>query len=180
MIPAHVLNQISAAEGGYSNDLIDAGGETIAGISRRHWPDWPGWRLVDEMKTAGRPVIVTAALRPLIAVFYEQNFYLPMAGPHFPVDLAGELTECAVNCGVRTAGRILQEALNLLGADPALELDGILGPATRQAVIRELARNRGLHFLVLLLNRLQAEHYINIVRKHPEQGRFLRGWLTRT
>jgi len=37
-------------EGGYSNDIDDAGGETYAGISRNNFPDWYGWTIIDDLK----------------------------------------------------------------------------------------------------------------------------------
>ena len=40
----------AAAEGGYSNNPKDKGGETYRGIARKYWPDWAGWIIVDEYK----------------------------------------------------------------------------------------------------------------------------------
>ena len=38
-------------EGYYSNSLNDKGGETVNGISRVYFPEWAGWKIVDELKS---------------------------------------------------------------------------------------------------------------------------------
>lgn len=37
-------------EGGYVNNPQDPGKETYAGISRRFWPNWAGWKEIDRIK----------------------------------------------------------------------------------------------------------------------------------
>jgi lysozyme family protein len=37
-------------EGGYADDPADSGGETIFGVSRANFPNWPQWPRVDEFK----------------------------------------------------------------------------------------------------------------------------------
>ena len=39
--------ELMRVEGFYSMDPSDPGGETIYGISRRNWPKWVGWEIVD-------------------------------------------------------------------------------------------------------------------------------------
>ena len=41
---------LAGFEGGWCNVQGDSGGETYAGIARRYWPDWPGWKLIDGEK----------------------------------------------------------------------------------------------------------------------------------
>ena len=41
---------LAGFEGGWCNVPGDSGGETYAGIARRYWPDWPGWKLIDGEK----------------------------------------------------------------------------------------------------------------------------------
>lgn len=70
-------------EGGYVNDPADSGGETFRGISRRNWPDWPGWALIDKAKAAGcrSPAAINAHFRGdqeigrLVADFYQAAFW---------------------------------------------------------------------------------------------------------
>ena len=47
------LEHMLKFEGGYANDPNDSGGETFRGVSRRNWPKWPGWPLIDRAKAEG-------------------------------------------------------------------------------------------------------------------------------
>lgn len=63
-------------EGGYNNDPQDAGKETYAGISRRYWPNWPGWKIVDNYKPLKREQIIkNDQLKALVKQFYYDNFW---------------------------------------------------------------------------------------------------------
>lgn len=172
---AHVL----AAEGGYSNRAADRGGETFLGISRRFFPRWEGWPVVDRTRAAGR--VPSAHDQQLVSMahrFYELNFYDPVGGDRLGDQrLATEMLDQAVNLGVGRANRHLQEAINLLnrGAKDVVVVDGQVGPRT----LAELRTLDPAH-VVRVLNALQAEHYLKICRQDPTQEEFIRGWLNRT
>ncbi len=175
-------------EGGYANDPIDRGGETYRGIARRIHPDWSGWKRIDAAKRrAGFPrsLAADAALRKAVAAFYRRYYWGPLRGARIGDQaLAAELLDSAANLGVRRAGRLLQEALNLLNRNQKnyadLVVDGWVGPKTLAALEALLAVDRGAHHLLRLLNALQAAHYIELLRRDPSQERFARGWLART
>ena len=40
-------------EGGYANVVGDSGGETYKGVSRNNFPNWEGWKIIDELKNKG-------------------------------------------------------------------------------------------------------------------------------
>ncbi|MCX8017479.1 MAG: hypothetical protein N2690_06240, partial [Rhodocyclaceae bacterium] len=84
-------------EGGYVLHKVpyDRGGMTYAGISRRNWPDWSGWRDID----AGRdPEAET------VRDFYRVNFWTPIQGDAIrSQSIAQTLFDFAVNAGVKTA-----------------------------------------------------------------------------
>ena len=42
------IDIVFKAEGFYSNDIDDSGGETLYGIARNKNPKWLGWKIVDE------------------------------------------------------------------------------------------------------------------------------------
>ncbi|MBP1638992.1 MAG: N-acetylmuramidase [Bacteroidetes bacterium] len=68
---------------GYVNDKSDAGGETIAGISRKNWPHEVIWLYVDSAKKrTGFPRSLAADLnvRAMILDFYRRNFWQPIHG----------------------------------------------------------------------------------------------------
>ena len=66
------LLKTSAHEGGYVNDPTDRGGETYRGISRKFYPDWPGWEVVDDALAQGREV---PNMDLLVQRFYKKNYW---------------------------------------------------------------------------------------------------------
>jgi len=170
-------------EGGYSSNPDDRGGETFCGISRNRNSYWAGWSYVDIEKSRGQtPKADDPRFADLIAAFYHANFWLPISGSALPDPIAGELFDTAVNMGVAAAGKILQEALNLLNRNgaawPEVAEDGQIGPATLATV--KTASDRGdARILYNLLNVIQADRYLTICRGDRSQEKFLRGWLGR-
>src|SRR5665647_28830 len=75
--------KILSSEGGYSNDPDDTGGETYRGISRKFWPKWTGWAVIDSAKKgAGFPVNLksTNILGDAVMNFYRFNFWDTIGG----------------------------------------------------------------------------------------------------
>lgn len=102
--------RVLAAEGGYVNDAHDPGGETKFGISKRSYPTVDIAKLTLDQATA----------------IYERDFWAPIHGDELPYPVALIVFDGAVNQGVRTAIRHLQQALGVTD-------DGIIGPATIMA-----------------------------------------------
>jgi lysozyme family protein len=179
-----ILRKILDIEGGYSNDPDDVGGETICGIARNFWPNWEGWKYVDETKDNGEVPQVERFI-PLAEKFYRQMFWDPIRGDDLVNhDVAYEMFDIAVNLGTHRARTFLQEALNLLNRDgkswdEILE-DGRLGSRSMATLQKALGQRNGSRDLCKVLNALQAMHYINRVRAKSSQEKFLRGWLDRT
>ncbi len=150
-------SKLLRAEGGYSNDPVDPGAETIFGISRRSHPLWDGWPLLDEFK-ATRLVIPSAAkveedfpwtaehdqeLRERARVYYKERFWNKVAGSEIPDQgLAEVLFDGAVNMGVFGISTSFQRALNALNRDgaayPMTKADGDIGPDTLRTYARYL------------------------------------------
>ena len=101
---------VIVAEGGYTNDPNDHGGETRFGISKRAFP------FIDikdlTLEQAGK--------------IYRDHYWdvLPMAD--LPNPLAFCLFDTAVNCGVGRAIKLLQMACGV-------SADGVVGPITIKA-----------------------------------------------
>lgn len=176
------LNQVLAFEGGYVNDPADPGGETCYGISRRYFPDWPGWEILDRQPNKSTVIAPRAAIEQ----FYRSNFWNRFQGDRILVQaVAEELLECAVNVGVHQAVMFLQTALNVLNRRAALYpdsvVDGELGPNTLAAVNWYAADGRGRDAaaLVKTLNILQGAYYIEKMRESDVKEKFARGWLSR-
>jgi len=164
-------------EGGYSNHPGDPGGETWQGISRRRWPEWSGWSLVDRLKRnrADFPDSLSHdhALAAAVKAFYLSHFWAPLRCSEMHEAVAAKVFDIAVNTGTGAAVRMLQAAAILAGSD--LRPDGKLGPATLAAV--------GLNGPDAILKRLraiQAGYYVALVVKvNPKLDEFLYGWIRR-
>lgn len=154
------------AEGGWCNDPKDPGGETYCGISRKNWPQWPGWAVIHP-KGAAAPVLTDPALPGLVAGFYRPNFWERVQGDALNVQAdANAVFDAAVNTSVREATLLAQRAAGV--AD-----DGVFGPQTVAAI------NSHPDFLP----RFRAERavfYARLYGKDPDRfGGFLESWMAR-
>jgi lysozyme family protein len=169
-------------EGGYANHPSDRGGETWKGIARNFWKDWEGWQIIDEYKRKENfPANLkdVERLDRMVKEFYKKNFWDKLFLDQLAeAKVSTELFDTAVNMGVKTAAKMLQEALNLLNRQGLtyadLDVDGIVGARTIYATNRCNQRN-----LYITLNLLQGERYMNICRNNPTQEVFFNGWLNR-
>ncbi len=107
---AHKLT--SKNEGGYADVEGDNGGETYAGITRKNFPHWPGWAIVDAKKPLEHNErIQDGALHEMINAFYKKEFWDKVGGDALePQDLANQVYDMAVNAGVGTALKLLKES----------------------------------------------------------------------
>ncbi|WP_343702682.1 glycosyl hydrolase 108 family protein [Chitinophaga sp.] len=152
-------------EGGYSNRADDKGGETYAGISRKHNPHWPGWAAVDAAKPLNRYAIVPAA-EPHVNSYYEAHYWPKIKGDDIADQrVAGFLFDWYVNSGA-WATRAVQRMVGVT-------VDGKIGPKTVAAIN---AAGPGL-FGRLQVARVAFVH--GIVRRDPKQRVNLAGWLRR-
>ena len=166
-------------EGGYANDPADRGGETFRGVSRKNWPGWDGWNIIDKLKFQGikKPRDIDTVLKNdqdmagLVADFYKRNFWEPFDRLGLPPRATAKLFDTAVNVGVGQAVKFLQQSLNDCGE--SLVVDGKIGPATQAALVP------CTDSLVDIIAKKQAAFYRAIVAKRPDQKKFLNGWLRR-
>ena len=172
-------------EGGYAHDPDDRGGETFRGISRRSWPDWPGWILIDRTKEAGllgakaidSRFAADEKMKGLVADFYYRRFWRPVEGVN-PPRLRAKLFDTAVNVGLVRAVKFLQGAINDFETSEPLTVDGVPGPKTRTALTMALTLAQAEGQLLMGFVRRQSDHY-QALAKRPGQTKFLRGWLRR-
>lgn len=176
---AHCLTSVS--EGFYSNDPTDSGGETLYGIARNANPSWAGWPIVDSYKKkAGFPNSMKDdfQLKSLEYTFYKANYWDTLnLDSVINQEIANEAYDTAVNMGVNTSAKFIQQALNLLNKNnqdyPDLAVDGKIGPVT----LNILNTHKYPKAVLRALNGLQFERYASIVRNNPAQERFMAGWL---
>lgn len=161
---------IQKNEGGYANDPDDLGGETYAGISRKNFSGWQGWALIDAAKTLPDfPLCLkkVASLPQLVEYFYRVNFWCQGYEQIADQGIATWMLDRAVNCGSRTANKMLQNCVDTI-------VDGMIGKQTIKAVNAADPAE-----LQIKLTEQAQEYYRNIVAKNPKQAKFLNGWLAR-
>ena len=179
-------NRTMGAEGGYSNNPNDAGGETWKGVARKKNPSWAGWPIVDQIKkNAGFPGTLKddSILEGQVQKFYKEFFWDCFRGDNIAnQSIANEMFDTGVNCGPGIAVQILQRSLNILNKKQALwpniTIDGGFGAQTMDTINRCLSANMGKR-LYSLMNILQGYRYIEIMERNESQEEFAGGWLSR-
>lgn len=169
-------------EGVDSDHPLDPGGQTYCGISRVYWPNWPGWEIIDH--DGFDDEITRRLLDRLVHEFYQTEFWQRVKGDEISARspaIAAELFDTAVNRGVHAAVVVLQQALNLLNGNQVyyqdIIEDGRPGPRTIVTLQRYLKGSPESR-LLKVMNALQANHYIDQMRRFPQKEKF-RGWFDR-
>lgn len=155
-------------EGGYANNPKDSGGETYRGISRRNWPNWKGWSIVDGQKTQpGFPssLDLNSPLQGLVIEFYRKNFW-QYDGLN-DQEVAWKVFDLSVNVGKVPAIKILQKAVGT-------NQDGVYGPNTER-----LANSHPQGSLAPMIREAARQYHILVAQTHPKDAVFLTDWLRR-
>ena len=97
-------------EGGYVNSPLDRGGETFRGISRKNWPEWEGWKTVDDIKVARADtfkivLMEDADLLFKVMEFYRQKFWNEVHGDELPPKVAAAIDRYARACWTQSHAR---------------------------------------------------------------------------
>ncbi len=145
-------------EDGFVDHPLDKGGPTKWGISQRSYP-YLKIKDLSEDQVKG---------------IYKRDYWdkLGLDAIH-DYSIAGEIFDTGVNMGIKTAGEIIQTALNYLGSN--LKVDGIIGKLT----LKEINKYPYPRDLLKALNGVQFVQYLDIVKNDPTQKVFARGWLKR-
>lgn len=166
---AEAFTHTVGLEGGYSNDPLDPGGETMFGVT------------VEVARASGYVGPMRDLPLPLAQHIYRQQYWDVLrlddvASSSTAVAL--ELFEAGVNLGVVCSAQFLQRSLAVLSS-PGLKVDGHLGAVTVAAARAYLAARKQEGEVVLLrcLNGLQLAHYVSQVEVYPAKQRFFYGWV---
>lgn len=179
-------------EGGFVNDPHDAGGATKYGISLRFLLA-EGKVDLDHNGRADFDLDMDGDIDGqdirLLSVddakaLYHRCFWQAVQADQYPRPLGEAMFDQAVNGGLVAARKLLQRAVNLcLMRQPVtslLAVDGQIGPATNQAVLKVLQYPaQGMPALIEAYRDAVKERYRAIVARNPSQQRFLKGWLAR-
>ncbi len=159
-------------EGGFVFHEIegDLGGATYAGISYKNFPDWKGWNLIDKNKKYQETSELTQSeLTQLVKDFYKINFWDKIKGDEIRNQkIAIDICDFAVNAGVKTAIRFVQQILKI-------QQDGIIGNDT----ITKLNGIEEEEFIDKYIIK-KIKYYVAICNRNSSQKKFLLGWINRT
>lgn len=174
-------------EGGYSNRKVDYGGETYKGISRKHWPSWEGWVIIDRYKIEQNfPSILNdnSELHLSVLVFYKENFWDKIKGDDLSTiseTICLKLYDQIINFGISRPSKWFQEALNLLNRYERrynnIRVDGKIGSVTMSTLKKALNHNSDTRILTIM-RCFQGMEYISIMRKNEAQEANI-GWIDR-
>jgi lysozyme family protein len=174
-------------EKGYSLDPLDAGGETVDGISRRFNPTWIGWEVLQSLKYEHdfpKNIDNSVELQNLIKAFYGINYWDSFNGDMINDSkqiIASELLESAVNQGIKTAVAYLQIALNCMNSNGTVYADLLVDGDCGSKTITTLnnLKQSDVYYVFLIMNVLQGYHYVERMRENTTQEKYCRGWLRR-
>lgn len=147
----YALDFVLDAEGGYTNDPNDPGGETNFGIDKRSHPKENIKNLTKERA----------------AEIYWNDYWLKSCAEHLPKLIAIAYFDSAVNTGIKQANRFLQRAVSVND-------DGIVGPVTLNAVTHAEPKSTANR----LIDYRQA-FYESLADSRPKLRGFLKGWTNR-
>ena len=176
-------------EGGYDNDPDDRGGETYAGIARKFFPSWQGWKIIDKIKRSNqsKAAINQAAKADHLLRDYVRAWFDALGLGELPQPLANEIFEQSVNLGKSGSGKKVQIICNAYNYQPGakklfadLKVDGAIGPKTLAALKIILANKANAESLVHALNCMQGAHYLELAAKKFTQRKYTVGWMKRT
>lgn len=156
------LRHVLAMEGGWSNDPADPGGPTNQGITLADYAAYRGVRLGIWNRT--RLVEDLRHIEPdVVSTIYRERYWIAACCNRLPEAIAFLHFDAAVNQGVGTAARLLQQALGV-------GVDGEIGPITLGA-----AAGAPLPGMLRRYAALRRSLY----RQLRTFARFGRGWLRR-
>ncbi|WP_028312000.1 glycoside hydrolase family 108 protein [Derxia gummosa] len=159
------------AEGGYSKDPDDPGGETWKGIARNRQPRWPGWALIDAAKNqASFPANLdqNADLQELVRTFYRNEFWNRIHGDDIAQqEVAEAIFDFGVNAGAALSVRLAQAAVQA-------EVDGAVGGDT-------LARLNAVepHAFLALFTVAKIARYVSLCEQNAGNRKYFYGWVRR-
>lgn len=164
-MPIILRNENGGTVAGYVNDPYDSGGETISGITRRNHPNLTVWKSLDKLTKAQKKLYKpTQTEWAEIYNIYKINYYDKVKAELITdPNLALHVFDCAVNCGVAKAAKMLQSVVGV-------KQDGIIGPQT-------LAKVNSGHYLASY-KAARCTYYRQIATRGSNR-KFLTGWLNR-
>jgi len=183
MLEKKYLDKTLRFEGLYSNDPVDPGGETYKGISRKFFPNWEGWKIIDETDKSIDSIKAlenNTDLQNSVVKFYNDNFYNKIHGntlEEISLEFAWYVFDTAVNTGPKTSLKFLQNAINKT-LNRNLVIDGIVGSKTL-AELGNIQTSEDKEKFLCNYRSYRVLYYTNITIKKPKFLKYLKGWIKR-
>jgi lysozyme family protein len=159
MKKSEIIKRIIEREGGFSDHPNDTGGATRYGVTektaRRH-----GY----EGDMADLPYEFAVKV-------YSNEKWDVVNASKLPVNVREQVVDFCVLAGPFQAGRALQRAINVFGAQ--IKEDGIVGSKTAAA-----AKEADPDALPVALRSFIAQYFIALARTRPANRAFIDGWLS--
>lgn len=170
-----LIDMVLKHEGGYAMVKNDMGGETYRGITRKNFPSWSGWKIVDSKKPLkNNTIIKDVKLEENVREFYYQNFYLPLKINKIQsLLISGHLLCHGVNAGIKNVVKLLQKSINIV-YKVSIAVDGVIGDITLKYTNSDKVEQLAQTFI-----EQRNQYYRNLVKNKPSQKKFLNGWLKR-
>jgi lysozyme family protein len=161
-----IIKKVLKNEGGYVNNPKDSGGETYKGITKKYYPEWNGWEIVDSLTDKNEE---HELLNDLVYDFYRENYYEPLNIEKVnSKNVQYQILDTSINMGRITTTKLLQTVVGVTA-------DGIIGNNTLNAVNMLDEEKLLLRFKISKIAR-----YAHLVNKYPKNKVFLSGWINRT
>lgn len=179
-----IIKNYTAVEAGYVNNPNDLGGETNHGITKA---------VADKhkdvlMKKFGWDGNMRNLTTSMAFYIYDVDYWSKVFGDKLlalsPI-LADKMFDIAINMGVSTASRFLQQFLNAMNNQQRLYLDlkvdGILGNVSMSTLstFASIRGQEGVMRLVHYLIAAQTSRYVDISLSREANETFTYGWLGR-
>lgn len=114
------VDAVLKEEAGYANDPADKGGETICGITRKNYPSWPGWVLVDAAQPHPNELLNSPEFVGLVRDYYKVEWWDRYGLQLVDARIRGKLFSFAVNMGWPAANKLYMTSKD--APDPLMAL----------------------------------------------------------
>lgn len=158
-------------EGGLANDPDDLGGLTNKGITHTTYDSYQR-EIYNKLSEADKKKYIHKSVKDItddeVEYIYLHNYWYPAQCDIMTEKIAAIHFDCAVNCGVVTAKKILQRALGI-------EDDGIIGSITKAQLKSIVSEDE---FCRRYLSQ-RLKYYKSIISRRPSQKKFYNSWYHR-
>jgi len=157
------LSHLQRIEGMYCNDPLDKGKETYCGVTKRYYPDWDGWKILDcDISPENKQTIMSVLTYRLYKNMWDANNF----GAISDSTKAKYLFEFYVHTPHKFYNVINHFSKGKSGWKTGI--DSISARYINTSLSMEDVRKE------------RIAHFFQIIENDSSQTRFIRGWVNRT